>query len=178
MTAPNTDHNAETDNMSVEGLAEPRIRFGLSGNLWRVAVVTGIAQFSMSTWAWHFGIFLAGVVERWQIGLTFSIGTLALILGYAASGTISDFIGRKNALTFSFIPIALGLFTLRFAPIWPFILLEYALIQFGWAFVIVICRAMPADEMAIKGGFSSARTFLMVLLPALLVDGASPILAG
>lgn len=127
------DPVVDIDDSTVEVREKPRIRFGLSGNLWRVAIVTGIAQFSVSIWTWHFGIFLAGVVERWQIGLTFSVGTFAMILGYTASGTISDFIGRKNAMTFSFIPIALGLLALRFFPVWPFILVEYALVQFGWA---------------------------------------------
>jgi hypothetical protein len=37
--------------------------FGLSPRLWRLAIVTGIAQFSVSIWSWQFGIFAAGIVE-------------------------------------------------------------------------------------------------------------------
>jgi MFS family permease len=151
---------------------------GLSGNLWRLAGVTGIAQFCMSLWAWQFGIFLAGVVEKWQIGLTFSIGTFAMILGYAVSGTVADFIGRKNALSFSFIPMFFGLFFLRFFPVWPLIPIEYGVTSFGWAFVIIMSRAIPADEIAQSDGENSARVFNMTLLPAFLVDGISPIIAA
>ncbi|MBN2228462.1 MAG: hypothetical protein JW779_02640 [Candidatus Thorarchaeota archaeon] len=151
---------------------------GLSGNLWRLAGVTGIAQFSMSLWAWQFGIFLAGVVEKWQIGLTFSIGTFAMIVGYAVSGTVADFIGRKNAMSFAFIPMFIGLVSLRFLPIWPLVPLEYGITSFGWAFIIIMSRAMPADEITIIGTENSARIFNMTLLPAFLVDGISPIAAA
>ena len=178
MQPSDIDPTVESDDNAVDSMSDSIIRFGLSGNLWRVAIVIGIAQFSTSLWSWQFGIFLADVVERWQIGLTFSIGTFAMILGYLASGTISDYIGRKNALSFAFLPIIVGLVALRFFPIWPLIPIEYAVYQFGWAFVIVISRAVPADEMAMEGETSSARTFMMVLLPALLVDGAAPIAAG
>jgi MFS family permease len=151
---------------------------GLSGNLWRLAAVTGVAQFCMSLWAWQFGIFLAGVVEKWQIGLTFSIGTFAMIVGYGVSGTVADFIGRKNAMIFSFIPMFAGLLALRFLPIWPLIPLEYGVTSFGWAFVVIMSRAMPADEIAQTDGQNSARIFNMTLLPAFLVDGISPIIAA
>ena len=63
---------------------------GLNMNLWRLAIVTGIAQFSMSLWAWEFSIFLeydVGVL-RWQIGAALSIGTLAMIIGFMASSWI------------------------------------------------------------------------------------------
>ena len=136
------------------------------------------AQFVLSLWAWQFGIFLAGVVEKWQIGLTFAIGTFAMIIGYAVSGAVADFIGRKNTMTFSFIPMCSGLLSLRFFPVWPLIPLEYGVICFGWAFVIIMSRAMPADEIALTDGEHSARTFNMTLLPAFLVDGISPIVAA
>lgn len=151
---------------------------GLSGNLWRLAAVTGVAQFCMSLWAWQFGIFLAGVVEKWQIGLTFSIGTFAMIVGYAVSGTVSDLIGRKHAMTFAFVPMFVGLLGLRLFPVWPLIPLEYGIVFFGWAFVIIMSRAMPADEIAQTSGENSARIFNMTLLPAFLVDGISPIIAA
>ena len=153
---------------------------GLNMNLWRLALVTGVAQFSMSIWAWEFSIFLQIdiLLEKWQIGLAFSIGTFAMILGYMASGIFSDFIGRKNTMVVSFIPMAIGLLGMWLNPAWPFVALEYALNQFGWASVLVITAAIPADEIVAEGGSNSARTFTMVLLPAFVVDGLSPILGG
>ncbi|MHA1949020.1 MAG: hypothetical protein ACXAAO_10815 [Candidatus Thorarchaeota archaeon] len=165
--------------IEVETRTEDRTRFGLSSNLQRLAVVTGIAQFSMSVWAWQFGIFLQGNVNfLWQIGLTFSIGTLASIIGYAISGTLADYLGRRNVMIFAFFPMFVGLITLRFYPVWPLILLEYATIQIGWAFIIIMTSAIPADEIAHTSGANAARTFNMVLLPAFLVDGLSPAVAG
>ncbi len=163
----------------VETGSGDRIRFGLSGNLRRLAIVTGIAQFSFSVWAWQFGIFLeASVNQLWQIGFTFSIGTLASIIGYGISGTIADYIGRKNAMIFAFIPMFSGLIALRFYPQWPFVPLEYATIQLGWSFIIIMTSAIPADEIAKTSGVNAARTFNMVLLPAFFVDGVSPVIAG
>jgi MFS family permease len=172
------DYGMTVTNIIVDIRQSSRRWLGLSGNLWRLAGVTGVAQFCMSLWSWQFGIFLAGVVEKWQIGLTFSIGTFAMILGYAVSGTVADFIGRKNALTFSFVPMFTGLFCLRFFPVWPLIPIEYGITSFGWAFVIIMSRAMPADEIAQTNGENSARIFNMTLLPAFLVDGISPIIAA
>ncbi|MGY5871816.1 MAG: MFS transporter [Candidatus Thorarchaeota archaeon] len=153
---------------------------GLNMNLWRLAIVTGIAQFSMSLWAWEFSIFLEFDVGllRWQIGSAFSIGTLAMIVGYAASGIIADFIGRKNTMAVSFIPMAIGLLGMWLNPTWPFIAIEYAITYFGWASILVITMAIPADEIQADGGSNSARTFTMVLMPAFLVDGLSPVLAS
>lgn len=153
---------------------------GLNMNLWRLALVTGIAQFAMSLWAWEFSIFLeyeVGVL-RWQIGTVLSIGTLAMIIGFMASGIIADLIGRKNTMVISFIPMAIGLLGMWLNPTWPLIAIEYGIAQFGWASIIVITTAIPADEIAAEGGSNSARTFTMVLLPAFVVDGLSPILAG
>jgi MFS family permease len=133
----------------------------------------------MSVWAWQFGIFLQATVDQvWQIGLTFSIGTFASIIGFAVSGTLADYIGRKNVMMFAFLPMFIGLFTLRFFPVWPWIPLEYATIQIGWAFILIMSSAIPADELAQTGGENAARTFNMVLLPAFLVDGTSPVIAG
>ena len=177
-----TDHDYGTspgEETIVDTKPEEKLRFGLSGNLRRLALVTGIAQFSMSVWVWQFGIFLeASMNDLWQIGLTFSIGTFAMIVGYAISGTIADYIGRKNAMIFAFIPMFAGLITLRFFPVWPLIPLEYASIQLGWAFIIIMTSAMPADEITQTSGTNAARTFNMVLLPAFLVDGMSPVIAG
>ncbi len=163
----------------VQSGSEERIRFGLSGNLRRLALVTGIAQFSISVWSWQFGIFLqASVSEYWQIGITFSIGTFAMIVGYVISGTLADYIGRKNVMIVGFIPIFVGLIALRFFPVWPLIPLEYATIQLGWAFILIMTSAIPADEIAQTSGVNAARTFNMVLLPAFLIDGTAPIIAG
>ncbi|MGY5879910.1 MAG: hypothetical protein RTV31_06645 [Candidatus Thorarchaeota archaeon] len=153
---------------------------GLNMNLWRLALVTGVAQFAMSLWAWEFSIFLEFDVGllRWQIGAALSIGTLAMIIGYMASGIISDFIGRKNTMVISFIPMALGLFGMWLNPTWPFVAIEYGIVYFGWASILVITTAIPADEIHAEGGSNSARTFTMVLMPAFLIDGLSPILAS
>lgn len=178
MTDPDFGPSTEVDPI-VETSSEEKLRFGLSGNLRRLALVTGVAQFAMSVWIWQFGIFLeASVNHLWQIGLTFAIGTFAMIVGYAISGTIADYIGRKNAMILGFIPMFAGLIALRFFPVWPLIPLEYALIEMGWAFILIMTSAMPADEIAKTSGVNAARTFNMVLLPAFLVDGISPVLAG
>ncbi len=149
-------------------------------NLWRLALVTGIAQFAISFWGWEFSIFLELDVNllRWQIGSTFSIGTLAMIFGYMASGIIADFIGRKYTMVLSFIPMVVGLFGMWLFPVWPIVSISYAITEFGWASVLVITAAIPADEIEKEGGANSARTFSVVLLPAFLVDGLSPVLAG
>ena len=80
--------------------------------------------------------------------------------------------------TFGFIPIFVGLIALRFFPVWPWIPLEYGIIEMGWAFIIITTSAMPADEIAQTSGVNAARTFNMTLLPAFLVDGLSPGIAG
>jgi MFS family permease len=178
MTDPDFGPPTEVEPI-VETGSEDKIRFGLSGNLRRLAIITGIGQFSMSVWIWQFSIFVeASVNQFWQIGITISIGTFAMIVGYAISGTVADYIGRKNAMVFGFVPIFVGLVALRFFPVWPLIPLEYAIIEWGWAFIIIMTSAMPADEIAQTSGANAARTFNMVLLPAFLVDGLSPVLAG
>ena len=153
---------------------------GLNMNLWRLALVTGVAQFAMSLWGWEFSIFLEFEVGllKWQIGSALSIGTLAMIFGFMASGIIADLIGRKNTMVISFIPMAVGLMGMWLNPIWPFVAIEYGIVYFGWASILVVTTAIPADEIEVDGGANSARTFTMVLLPAFLVDGFSPVLAG
>jgi len=151
---------------------------GLSDNLWRLALVVGVAQFSWSIWGWLFGIFLETIVEPWQMALTFSAGTFAMIVGLPVSGYIADMMGRKNAMVFSFIPLSIGLLMLALIPIWPLLPLAYGLASFGWSFILIISRAVPADEIAADGGKNAARRFTMVLLPAFLVDGLSPALAS
>jgi hypothetical protein len=75
---------------------------------------------------------------------------------------------------FAFLPAALGLFFLVNYPMWPFIPLEYASIMFGWSFILIMSRAIPADEIENTGGHNAARRFTMVLMPAFIVDGISP----
>ena len=147
---------------------------GLSDNLWRLALVVGVAQFSWSIWGWQFGIHLATMIEPWQMGLTFSAGTIATIVGFPVSGYVADMVGRKRTMVFSFIPLSTGLLMLALIPIWPLIPLAYGLTSFGWSFVLIISRAVPADEIAADGGRNAARRFTMVLLPAFLVDGLGP----
>ena len=160
--------------------------YGLTRSLWRMALVVGIAQFAMSLWSWEFGIFLEldlatdyGIIlQKWEIALVFSIGTAMTIIGYILSGTIADLIGRKNTMALALIPMAIGLFGLRIAPTWPLVLVEYGILQFGWAFIIIVSSAIAADEIATMGGIDSAKIFNVVLLPAFAVDGLSPIIAS
>lgn len=150
---------------------------GLNGKLWRFALVAGIAQLSVSIWTWQFAIFLDGFLTPLDIGLTFTIGTLASLVGYPVSGIVADIIGRKRTMVIAFIPLCVGLFMLYLLPVWPFIITSYALTQFGWSFIIIISRAMPADEISHDQYGDSTKKFTMVLLPAFLVDGLSPIIA-
>ncbi len=151
---------------------------GLSDNLWRLALVVGVAQFSWSIWGWLFGIFLETIVEPWQMALTFSAGTIAMILGFPISGYVADMVGRKRTMVFSFIPLSIGILMLALIPIWPLLPLAYGLASFGWSFVLIISKAVPADEIAADGGRNAARRFTMILLPAFLVDGLSPAIAS
>ena len=152
--------------------------FGLTPRLWRLAIVIGVAQFSWSIWGWQFGIFLQTFLTEQQIGITFSAGTIASLAGLPLSGIIADRFGRRNTLVASFLPIFLGLLLLAVVPVWPLVPLFYGLVGFGWSFVLVIARAVPADQMTITTGKDQATQFTMVLMPAFLVDGLSPIIAS
>ena len=114
--------------------------FGLSPRLWRLAIVTGIAQFSLSIWSWQFSIYAAGIVEEWQLGVIYSVGTLLTLIGYPLAGIISDMFGRRATMVFSFIPICLGLILLYLLPIWPLFIPFYGLAMFGWSFLLIISR--------------------------------------
>ncbi|NHJ14991.1 MAG: MFS transporter [Candidatus Thorarchaeota archaeon] len=170
----NSGDDTEFEKEVLRELYTPRERLGLSGNLWRLALVTGLAQFSMSLWSWEFSIYLNSLVEPWQLGLTYSIGTLAVLLGYLLSGIVADLIGRRRTMAIAFGPIIAGLITLSIFPIWPFLIAEYALIMLGWSFILIMARAIPADVITQQGSKDSARKFTMVLMPAFLVDGISP----
>ncbi|MFW9919496.1 MAG: MFS transporter [Candidatus Thorarchaeota archaeon] len=167
---------------SAEGIIgrEPSVRrsfLGLNSILWRIAIITGISQFSVSVWAWEFALFLEPILDPFRIGLTFSAGTFAALLGYPIAGAISDLFGRKNTLIASYIPQFIGLIILFTYPIWPLVPLAYGIHSFGWSFVIMISRAMPADEIVQLTDPNSSRLFTMVLLPSFLIDGISPIAA-
>ncbi len=151
---------------------------GLTGNLWRLALVIGVAQFSMSVWTWQFGIYIETIVEPWQMGLTFTASSIAGLIGVPLSGYVSDFIGRRKTLLSAYIPMMIGLFFLFSFPVWPLLPIFYGLIQFGWSFVVIMARAAPADQISQDNGRDAGRTFTMVLLPAFAMDGLSPLLAS
>ncbi len=158
-----------------------RAFMGLNGKLWRLAIVTGIAQFAMSIWTWQFAIFLQEApvsLQPWQMGLTFSVGTLAAIIGYPLSGVVSDIVGRRITMALAFLPIFSGTLLLSLLPVWPMLLFSYALVLFGWSFILIISRAVPADELATHHGEDAPRKFMMVVMPAYLVDGLCPIAGG
>ena len=160
-----------------ETIDSKRERFGLSPRLWRLAIVTGIAQFSISIWSWQFSIYAASIVEEWQLGLIFSGGTLLTLVGYILAGTISDMFGRRATMVFAFIPLCAGLLLLYLFPLWPLFLPSYALTMFGWSFILIISRAVPADEID-ENSKDSVRKFGMVIMPAFLIDGLSPLIGA
>ncbi|MCK5151671.1 MAG: MFS transporter [Candidatus Thorarchaeota archaeon] len=151
---------------------------GLTANLWRLALVIGVGQFSMSIWGWQFGIFIETIIEPWQMGLTFTASSIAGLIGVPLSGYVSDFIGRKKTLLIAYIPMAVGLSLLFSYPVWPFLPIFYGLAQFGWSFVVIMAKAAPADQVSKERGKDAAKTFSMVLLPAFVVDGLSPVIAS
>jgi MFS family permease len=137
-----------------------------------------ISQFSIGLWKWEYSIFLRTLIEPWQMGLVFSSGTLAGIIGGLASGMIADRIGRRKTLALSFIPIAIGLVTMSFYPLWPLLMLQWGLIWSATNSVRIISGAMPADEIAKDKGRNPAQRFMMVTMPLWFVDGLSPLLGA
>jgi MFS family permease len=159
------------------GPSTRRTFLGLNSFLWRLAIVTGIAQLSVSIWVWQFAITLESSLLPIQIGITFAVGSLAAFVGYPISGILADRTGRKNSLVMSFIPQIAGILLLFLFPIWPLVLAAYGLQSFGWSFVLVISRAMSADQIGSDSGIEATRKMTMVLMPSFVVDGISPILA-
>jgi MFS family permease len=159
------------------GLSTRRTFLSLNSVLWRLALVTGIAQLSVSIWVWQFALTLESFLPPFEIGLTYAVGSLAALLGYPLSGIMADKIGRKNSLVISFIPQIAGILLLFLLPVWPLVLIAYGLQSFGWSFVLVISRAIPADEINLEPVSNATRKMTMVLMPSFVVDGISPILA-
>jgi len=137
----------ELNKAKVDEKAKPGF-LGLSSNLWRLAAVLAIAQFSTALWKWEFSIFLEGFLDPWQMGVIFSSATFTGLIASIFSGYLADFIGRKKTIALGFIPIAIGLFTLSYFPIWPFIPIQYGLVWFGMSTSRLMSRAIPADEIA------------------------------
>ncbi len=152
---------------------------GLSSNLWGLAAVLAIAQFSTALWKWEFSIFLEDFLflQPWQMGVIFSTATFAGLIASIFSGYLADFIGRKRTIALGFIPISIGLLTLSYFPIWPFIPIQYGLVWFGMSTSRLMSRAIPADEIAADDGSKPARRLMMVMMPLWFVDGLGP-LAG
>jgi len=165
------------ESMLSRGLSAQDTFLGLNSSLWRIALVAGIAQLSASIWTWQFAISLESFLIPWQIGVVFAAGTLAGLCGYILSGSLADAVGRKRALVFSFIPQVIGLLLMYLFPIWPYLIIAFSLQYFGWSFVLVISRAIPADQITSDINPTATRKITMVLLPAYLVDAISPILA-
>jgi MFS family permease len=149
-------------------------RFGLSPNLWRLAAVIAIAQFSTALWKWEFGIFLERFLLPWQIGIVFSFATFAGLIGSVFSGYIADFIGRKWTISLGFLPIVIGLLTMSFFPIWPYVAVQYGLVWFGISSARLMASAIPADEIASDDGSNPARRLMMVMMPLWFVDALGP----
>lgn len=164
-------NKAKVDDSSKPGF------LGLSSNLWRLATVLAIAQFSTALWKWEFSIFLEDFLQPWQMGVIFSSATFAGLIASIFSGYLADFIGRKRTIALGFIPIAIGLLTLSYFPIWPFIPIQYGLVWFGMSTSRLMSRAIPADEIAADNGLRPARRLMMVMMPLWFVDGLGP-LAG
>lgn len=148
---------------------------GLSKNLWRLAVVLGIAQFSISIWKWEFSIFLEEFLQPWQMGVVFSGATFAGLVASVFAGYIADFIGRRWTIALGFIPVIIGLITLSYAPIWPFVAVQFGLVWFGMSTSRLIARAIPADEIASDNGRNPARRLMMVMMPLWFVDAFGPL---
>ena len=151
---------------------------GLSRNLWNLSIILAISQFSIAIWKWQFGIYIETIIEPWQMGITFSVGTFSALVGSFVIGALTDFVGRRWTLVIGFVPIFVGLLSLSFLPIWPLIPVQFGLIWYGLASARIMSRAIPADEIEASGGKSPARKIMMVMMPVFFVDGFGPIIGS
>ncbi|MFW9911910.1 MAG: MFS transporter [Candidatus Thorarchaeota archaeon] len=149
---------------------------GLGSDLWRAAILLGLAQFSISLWNWQFSVHLDTFLEPWQIGLTYSARPAATLLGGYLSGMMADFLGRKKTMAASLVPISLGLTALSLYPVWPMIPIQFGFVMFGMSSVRLMQRAIPADFVQAERSQDPARKFMMVMVPLWVVDGISPLL--
>ncbi|MHA2140720.1 MAG: MFS transporter [Candidatus Thorarchaeota archaeon] len=149
---------------------------GLGSELWRVAILLGLAQFSVGLWNWQFSVHLDTFLEPWQIGLTYSSRPVAMLLGGYLSGMMADFFGRRKTMAFSLVPISFGLLTLSFYPIWPTIPIQFGLVMFGISSVRLMQRAIPADVVEAERSQDPARKFMMIMVPLWIMDGISPLI--
>ncbi|MHA2020592.1 MAG: MFS transporter [Candidatus Thorarchaeota archaeon] len=172
--AEGLEHVGEDDTTPAK--SPTREILGLRPELWRVAVLLGLAQFSVGLWNWQFSVHLDTFLEPWQIGLTYSARPVAMLLGGYLSGMMSDFFGRRKTMAFSLVPISFGLLTLSFYPIWPTIPIQFGLVMFGISSVRLIQRAIPADVIEAERIQDPARKFMMIMVPLWLMDGISPLM--
>ncbi len=171
-------HKAESSNEGHGRTMSSSGFMGLNRNLWKLAAVMGVVQFSVALWKWEFSIFLRTMVDPWQMGLIFSFGTLASLVAGFVSGTVADLIGRKRSMAFGLIPVAVGLLAMSYLSFWPFIILQFGLVWYGLSTIRVISQAMPADEIAKDEGRNPARRFMMVLMPLWFMDGLGPLIGA
>ncbi|MFX0055485.1 MAG: MFS transporter [Candidatus Hermodarchaeota archaeon] len=163
-----------------KGLEKDKSReiLGLGADLWRVAILLGLAQFSVGIWNWQFSVHLDTFLEPWQIGLTYSSRPVAMLLGGYLSGMMADFFGRRKTMAFSLVPISFGLLTLSFFPVWPTIPIQFGLVMFGLSSVRLMQRAIPADVVEAERSQDPARKFMMIMVPLWAIDGISPLIGA
>ncbi|MFW9804999.1 MAG: MFS transporter [Candidatus Thorarchaeota archaeon] len=174
------DDGPEITGFSDKGRDNDKSReiLGLGADLWRVAILLGLAQFSVGIWNWQFSVHLDAFLEPWQIGLTYSSRPVAMLLGGYLSGMMADFFGRRKTMAFSLVPISFGLLTLSFFPVWPTIPIQFGLVMFGLSSVRLMQRAIPADVVEAERSQDPARKFMMIMVPLWAIDGISPLIGA
>ncbi len=171
--------NASSDQQARVSGGQSRSTFlGLTGNLWRVAIVLGISQLSIALWKWEYSIFLLERIDTLQMGFVFSVGTAAGLIGSFASGAAADFIGRRRTLAVGFIPLILGLLAMSYFPVWPLLALQYGFIWYGVSVFRVMSKTIPADEVVAAHGRNPARKMMMVTMPLWLFDAFGPLIGA
>ncbi|MHA1653890.1 MAG: MFS transporter [Candidatus Thorarchaeota archaeon] len=155
-----------------------QITMGLSHQLWRYALVLGAAQLAMSLWFWQFSIHLESIIEPWQIGLTVSTGTLALLIAYSFCGALSDILGRKRTIILALVPMIIGLVSLYLLPFWPLLPAAYGVFMLGRGMMIVMSRAIPADEIAATSNTDPVKKFAMMLVSSYVSESIGPLAGG
>ncbi|RDE11382.1 MAG: hypothetical protein C4K48_11870 [Candidatus Thorarchaeota archaeon] len=168
----------EDDEIAPEPATKKPGFLGLSNNLWRLALVMGIAQLSLALWKWEFSIFLERFLQPWQMGIVFSAATFAGLIASVFAGYIADFIGRRWTVALGFLPVTFGLATMSYIPIWPFVAVQFSLVWFGMSTARLMARAIPADEIASDDGHNPARRLMMVTMPLWFFDALGPLVGS